>query len=105
MIILIGTVASMGNMLVIKGKYENEIKETIKYGLNNLEQPTLSQKLKTLLLNNIDGDVTIDIDNKRIKINVKYNNDNLFSFMTGGNQVDLTYTGYFENEEIKIIKG
>ena len=91
----------MGNYGLTINKYEKEIKEVIKYGLNNIESIN-EEKLTNLLKQNINGKISVEISNKVIKVNVKEKYDNLFNF-NNKFDIDITYIGYIENNK-QIIK-
>lgn len=87
-VILLNALFDLGNDLVDNVKTEYEIKDTIKYGLNHIDEEDIENKLKVLLKENIKEDTNINIKNKVIKISIK----------------DKVYTGYKENNKI-VIEG
>lgn len=88
-VILLSALFDLGNDLINNAKIEYEIKDTIKYGLNHIEEENVKDKLETLLEKNIDEKGNVDIDNEVIKISIK----------------DKVYTGYKENNKIVIKEG
>ena len=101
--ILFALIWEIGNYAVTLNKYENEIKDTIKYGLNHLESENLKDDLTNLLKQNIEGDINIEINNNIIKINVKQKYEALFNF-NNHFDIDITYHGYIENNKFIIQK-
>ena len=104
LLLLFALIWEIGNLGLTINKYETAIKDTIEYGLNNQNKENLEETLTSLLKANIEGDIQIEINNY-IKINVtkKYNAlyNNLFNHKF---DIDLTYIGYKENNQIIIIK-
>lgn len=104
LLLLFALIWEIGNLGLTINKYETAIKDTIEYGLNNQNKENLEETLTSLLKANIEGDIQIEINNY-IKINVtkKYNAlyNNLFNHKF---DIDLTYIGYKENNQIIIKK-
>lgn len=98
LLLLITLVFEIGNLNYSVNKYKKEIKQTIEYGLNNLEKDNLEEILANLLKANIKGQINIEINNQKIKINVK---DKII--FKNKFDIDITYIGYKENNKI-IIK-
>ena len=101
LLLLFALIFELGNYGLTINKYEKEIKEVIKYGLNNIESIN-EEKLTNLLKQNINGEINVEISNKVIKVNVKEKYDNLFNF-NNKFDIDITYIGYIENNK-QIIK-
>ena len=100
LLLLFTLIWEIGNLSFTINKYEAEIKDTINYGLKNKENID-ENTLINLLKENIDGNITVKIDDK-IKIDVKEKYKALFKF-NNHFYIDITYIGYIENEKI-IIK-
>ena len=103
LLLLFALIWEIGNLSITLNKYENEIKDTIEYGLNHLDNENLENILTNLLKENIEGDISVSIDNKVIKINVKQKYDALFNF-NHKFDINITYHGYIENEKMIIQK-
>lgn len=102
-LVLVAGVIDLGNYSVTKGKYENEIKSTIKYGLNHPDVST--SDLEKLLNSNLTGVKKIDKSDNMIKIKVTTKVNSLFSNIIKLNyDIDLSYSGYKENNKIIIKK-
>ena len=105
LLLLFALIWEVGNLQITVNKYETEIKDTIEYGLNNLDQENLKENLTNLLKANIDGDITIEINNGVIKINVKQKYKTLYNKLFNSSfDLDITYSGYIENDNMIIKK-
>lgn len=103
--LLIAIIYDLGALELTKQKTENEIKSTINYALNNIEDKNIYEKSKNMLDKNIEGNKTIIINDKTIKINIKTNKESIFpNIIKDKYNIDITYNGYIENNKIKIIK-
>ena len=103
--ILITIVWELGNLSIIQSKYENEIKDIITYGLKHQDDPNINQKLNELLDSNLDGTKVVTNENNTIKINVKNEYNSIYKAIFKEKfNIDITYTGYIENEKIIIKK-
>ena len=103
LLLLFALIWEIGNLSITVNKYETEIKDTIKYGLNHLDNDNLKETLTNLLKASIKGNVNVEINNNVIKINVKQKYNALFNF-NHHFDIDITYYGYVENEKIIIQK-
>lgn len=102
-ILLFTLIWEVGNLSLTTNKYEKEIKSAINYGLNNLNQPNINEKINNLLKANIEGNIKVEINNGIIKINVKQKYNALYNF-NNHFDIDITYIGYKENNKIIIKK-
>lgn len=104
-IILLAIVVDVGNLAYTKHKYETEIQSTIKYGLRNLKDDNIKQKMETMLETNIKGSKTVNVDNGVIRINVKDKVKGIFISIVGnGYDLDITYNSYVNDGKMQIIK-
>ncbi len=103
-ILIIAAVFDIGNIMITQNKYENEIKNTIQYGLKNSKEPDIEQKIQTLLASNLKGFKEITVDENFIKIHVKDKRNGLFSTISKKQDIDITYHGTIENGKIIITK-
>ncbi len=102
---LIAVAIDMGNFLVQKNKYEDEVKNTIKYGLKHLDDEDISNKITMLLNSNVDGQKQINIKDKVIKIKVSKKVNSIFTNIIDTNyQIDISYIGYLDDKKIIIKK-
>lgn len=105
LLLLFALVWEVGNLSVTINRYETEIKDTIEYGLNHLDNDNLENVLTDLLNANIDGDINVKINNKVITVSVKKRYDAIFNKLFNHRfDIDLTYNGYKENDKIIINK-
>lgn len=105
LLLLFALIWEVGNLGFTINKYETEIKDTIEYGLNHLDDENLEEVLTNLLKANLDGDISVEINNQVIKVNVKQKYDALFNNLLNNRfDIDLTYNGYIENEKLIIQK-
>ena len=105
LLLLFALIWEVGNLGLTINKYETEIKDTIEYGLNHLDDENLEDILTNLWKANLEGDINVEINNQVIKVNVKQNYDALFNNLLNNRfDIDLTYNGYIENEKLIIQK-
>ena len=105
LLLLFALIWEVGNLGLTTNKYETEIKDTIEYGLNHLDDENLEEVLTNLLKANLDGDISVEINNQVIKVNVKQKYDALFNNLLNNRfDIDLTYNGYIENNKFIIQK-
>lgn len=100
-LLLMAIVIDVGNFLVIKNEYENEIKDTIRYSLKrNLDE----EKIRNLLDNNIEGQKEVIIKNNVLKVKVNDKINSIFSIIKFDYNIDASYIGYKNGEKIIIKK-
>ncbi len=105
LLLLFALIWEVGNLGLTINKYETEIKDTIEYGLNHLDDENLEDILTNLLKANLEGDINVEINNQVIKVNVKQKYDALFNNLLNNRfDIDLTYNGYIENNKFIIQK-
>lgn len=105
LLLLFALIWEVGNLGLTINKYETEIKDTIEYGLNHLDDENLEEVLTNLLKANLEGDINVEINNQVIKVNVKQKYDALFNNLLNNRfDIDLTYNGYIENNKFIIQK-
>ena len=105
LLLLFALIWEVGNLGLTTNKYETEIKDTIEYGLNHLDDENLEEVLTNLLKANLEGNINVEINNQVIKVNVKQKYDALFNNLLNNRfDIDLTYNGYIENNKFIIQK-
>lgn len=105
LLLLFALIWEVGNLGLTINKYETEIKDTIEYGLNHLDDENLEDILTNLLKANLEGNINVEINNQVIKVNVKQKYDALFNNLLNNRfDIDLTYNGYIENNKFIIQK-
>ena len=101
-LIFITSLWSYGKAQVTKTKYETDIKSTLKYGINHIEEENLENKLYQLLDKNLEGEKQIDIYENKIRIENTYiDRSNILNRET---RIKISYIGYKENNKIIIEK-
>lgn len=105
LLLLFALIWEVGNLSFTINKYEIEIEDTIKYGLNHLDDENLEEVLTNLLKANLDGKISVEINNQAIKVNVKQKYNAMFNNLLNHKfDIDLTYNGYIENKKLIIQK-
>lgn len=100
---LIIMIINKSNMYYDKRNMENVIKEAINYGLNNIEDENIENKMQIFIGKNIECEKEIIIKDKTIKVTLKKTSKELKKIL-GYKDIKITYKGYIENEKIKIVK-
>jgi len=101
--LLTAVIYDLGTLSITKHKIENEIKTSIKYGLNNIEDKNIHNKINNMLDKNIDGTKAITITDKTIKIKVEDTKESIFpNIIKDKYDIKITYNGYIDNGKIKI---
>ncbi len=101
--ILFTMIWELGNLSFQVSYYKNEVKSTIRYGFDHLDDDNLEEKLNTLITKNIKGESKVEKKNNFIRINVKTKYENIYSKLLHISDIDITYIGYKENNKL-IIK-
>lgn len=105
LLLLFALIWEVGNLGFTINKYETEIEDTIKYGLNHLDDENLEEVLTNLLKANLDGKISVEINNQTIQVNVKQKYAAMFNNLLNHKfDIDLTYNGYIENKKLIIQK-
>lgn len=101
--ILITGLWEIGNLSITQNRYKREIQDTIKYGLNHIEEENIEEKLLNLLNTNLEGTKDVRIENEEIEITVEYQYNSIYKAILKNKQtIKLNYIGYKENEKIVI---
>ena len=105
LLLLFALIWEVGSLGFTINKYEKEIEDTIKYGLNHLDDENLEEVLTNLLKANLDGKISVEINDQTIQVNVKQKYDAMFNNLLNHKfDIDLTYNGYIENKKLIIKK-
>lgn len=96
-------------MLYVEDKHaESSIKETIKYGLENIESVDLEESMNNLITKNINNviEANIKIENDYIYITVRNKYNGIFKSLITKNIYELSnsYYGYIEDNNFVINK-
>ena len=105
-VLLIVLVLDYGLMSVEKRNITSNIKTSIKYGLNNLDDSNNSNDIKELIYKNIDQNkikkLDIDITNNSVSVDIIVKYDSIFKIIN--NEIKLSYIGTIENNKIEVKK-
>lgn len=107
---LAGFIIDCGYLYIEKRKVDNNIKDTLEYGLKNIEEDTnvLEQKLRNQLNLNIEDikKMNIKINDKIIEIELEKSKKGIFTLILVKSEYKISshYKGYINNDEIIIRK-
>jgi len=105
-ILIIAGIMEVGRLYLTKTEYENNIIETINFGLDNLDKDNVKEKMMTLLDENISGTKNIQITNGTIEVHVTNNVEGMFTkIFKSYYDINLRYKGYIVDGNKKIVKG
>ena len=94
----------IGNLAYINSKNDFEVKSALKYGLKNIDDENINEKLITILDKNIDGANEVTVGDNEIIIRVSYKYKSIFSDLIKKNNMEYKYIGKKEKEKIIIEK-
>lgn len=106
-LMLIVNIIDIGLYGVEKRKIDDSVKSSVRYGLKNIGDENIDNKIHALLIKNIDGindnDINITVSNNyiRVKVNKKYKP--LFKLNNSLN-TDVSYYGTINDSKIEIKK-
>lgn len=107
MLLLIVNVIDIGLYGIEKNKINDSAKSSVRYGLKNISDENIENKIRALLLKDIDNisenDMEITVDNNyvRVKVNKKYNP--LFK-LNNYLSTEVSYYGTVNDSKIEIKK-
>ena len=108
LLLAITLIVNLGIYGIEKRKVSNTVKDTIKYGLNHIDDDNVRDTMRALIIQNIDdinaSDINITTSNGYIKINVTKTEKALFSGFNNNLQIDVTYSGNISDNGIKIME-
>lgn len=110
-LLFIGIITDTGLLFIEKRKIDNNVKNVIRYGLNNLtiNSVELKGEMTNTLTSNISeiDRLTIDIDNGTITILLNKKKKSLFSLITSKNYYDIksNYNGYIDKGKMIVKEG
>ena len=100
-VLIIVALTELGEIQITKYKYQNQVKDVVKYGINHFDEENLQEKMENLLTQNIDGDFNIIIGEDNIKINLKKNiSSPLTKLIKTDSQISITYIGNVNTKQI-----
>ena len=108
LLLAIALIVNLGIYGIEKRKVSNTVRDTIKYGLNHIDDDNVKDTMRDLIIQNIDdinaSDINITTANSYIKINVTKTEKALFSGFNNNLQIDVTYSGNISDNGIKIME-
>lgn len=109
-IMFCGLIIDCGYLFIEKRKVDNNVKDAIAYGLDNidLEEDVLSNKLKRILNANVEdiSKLEIVIKNEKIDINLEKYRKGIFTAVFSNREYKISghYKGYTVEENVVIRK-
>ena len=106
-LMLIVNIIDIGLYGVEKRKIDDSVKSSVRYGLKNISDENIENKIHALLIKNIDGindnDINITVSNNyvRVKVNKKYKP--LFK-LNNYLSTEVSYYGTVNDSKIEIKK-
>lgn len=101
-------VADYGLISIEKRHIDNSIKDSIKFGLNNINNDNIDNKIKVLIYKNIDindiKDIKINIIDNTITIDIEVKINTIFNILNIKNNIKASYIGKIVDNNIQIIK-
>lgn len=94
-------VINKSNMYYDKRNMENIIKEAINYGLNNIEDGDIENKINIFISKNIECEKEINIENDEITIELTKENETIKKILGYGN-IKVKYKGKIEENKKKV---
>ena len=107
MLLLIVNVIDIGLYGIEKNKINDSAKSSVRYGLKNISDENIENKIHALLIKNIDGindnDINITVSNNYVKVKVNKKYKPLFKLNNSLN-TDISYYGTINDSKIEIKK-
>lgn len=100
-VIIINFIINKTNMYYDKRNMENIVKESIHYGLNNIEEENIKSKIEEYINKNINCEIDVNIENNQIFVTLKKESTEIKKILGYGN-ITISYKGYIENEKKKV---
>ena len=92
-----------GNMYYQKRLLENNIKSSLNYGLDHIDEENIEIKVNELIKKNIEAEIIVTIENNFLIIKGIIEIPELQEKI-GFNNLEITYKGYKENNKNILIK-
>lgn len=105
LLIMLTLIIDLGFMYIEKRNIENNVYDSTKYYLDNMDEKDIDIKVSKLLNKNIkDIDkLTIKEENDYVEIKVSKVRKSIYSIITNNIEINVNYKGYKESK--RIIKG
>lgn len=105
---LVALVVNLGIFSIEKRKLSNVVQDTIKYGLNHIDDNNIQGTLTDLIIKNdpkLNKDnIKIIIDNNEIAITVLKDYHGLFKYLVNNQKLNISYKGHIIDSKIIITK-
>lgn len=101
LVIVITMIINKSNMYYDKRNMENIAKEAINYGLNNIEDENIEDKIKIFISKNIECEKEIKIEDGEIKVTLIKENKTIKKILGYGN-IKIKYKGKIEDNKKKV---
>lgn len=101
LVIVITMIINKSNMYYDKRNMENIAKEAINYGLNNIEDENIEDKIKIFISKNIECEKEIKIEDGEIRVTLKKENKTIKKILGYGN-IKIKYKGKIEDNKKKV---
>ena len=95
LVIVITMIINKSNMYYDKRNMENIAKEAINYGLNNIEDENIEDKIKIFISKNIECEKEIKIEDGEIRVTLIKENKTIKKILGYGN-IKIKYKGKIE---------
>lgn len=101
LVIVITMIINKSNMYYDKRNMENIAKEAINYGLNNIEDENIEDKIKIFISKNIECEKEIKIEDGEIRVTLIKENKTIKKILGYGN-INIKYKGKIEDNKKKV---
>ena len=101
LVIVITMIINKSNMYYDKRNMENIAKEAINYGLSNIEDENIEDKIKIFISKNIDCEKEVKIEDGEIRVTLIKENKTIKKILGYGN-IKIKYKGKIEDNKKKV---
>lgn len=101
LVIVITMIINKSNMYYDKRNMENIAKEAINYGLSNIEDENIENKIKIFISKNIDCEKEVKIEDGEIRVTLIKENKTVKKILGYGN-IKIKYKGKIEDNKKKV---
>ncbi len=101
LVIVITMIINKSNMYYDKRNMENIAKEAINYGLSNIEDENIENKIKIFISKNIDCEKEVKIEDGEIRVTLIKENKTIKKIL-GYENIKIKYKGKIEDNKKKV---
>ena len=101
LVIVIKMIINKSNMYYDKRNMENIAKEAINYGLSNIEDENIEDKIKIFISKNIECEKEVKIEDGEIRVTLIKENKTIKKILGYGN-IKIKYKGKIEDNKKKV---